>query len=73
MKRGDTHPERMPEATSLAPLSGCELNFTHQPVVALCLPPANFLNRFAVDHKKHHETNKQQNLISIELAQTICR
>ena len=24
----------------------------HEPVVALCLPPANFLDRFAVNHKK---------------------
>ena len=24
----------------------------HEPVVALCLPPANLLNRFAVNHTK---------------------
>ena len=30
------HPERMPEATNLSPLSGCEPGFMHEPVVALC-------------------------------------
>jgi hypothetical protein len=53
MKKGDTHPEGMPEAKNLAPLSGCEPVFMHGPLVALCLPPANFLNRFAVNQKKH--------------------
>jgi hypothetical protein len=55
---GALHPEGMPDATNLAPLSGCKRNFMHQPVVALRLPPANFLNRFTVnrnqrsDHKR---------------------
>ncbi len=59
MKHGDTHPEGMPEGTNLGPLSGSEPNFRHRPVVALCLPPATFLNRFAVNRKKQkddHET-----------------
>ena len=51
---GDLHPEGMPEATNLAPLSGCKRNFMLQPVVALSLPPANFSNRFTVNHKKRH-------------------
>jgi hypothetical protein len=58
MKQGYTHPEGMPEATNLAPLSGCEPNFMHEPVVAPCLPPADFLNRFTVNHKKHHENQQ---------------
>ena len=58
MKQGHTHPEGMPEATNLAPLSGCDPNFMHGPVVALCLPPANFLNRFAVNHKKQQVDHK---------------
>ena len=45
----------MQEATNLAPLSGCKRNFMHQPVVALRLPPANFLNRFTVNRKKHRD------------------
>ena len=61
MKQENTHPEGMPEATNLAPLSGCEPIFMHGPVVALCLPPANFLNRFAVNHKKHHENQQTAN------------
>jgi len=48
------HPEGMPETTNLAPLSGCEPDFMHEPVVALRLPPANLLNRFAVNQKKQH-------------------
>ena len=51
---GDLHPEGMPDATNLAPLSGCKRNFLHQPVVALRLPPANFLNRFTVNRKERH-------------------
>jgi hypothetical protein len=53
-EHGELHPEGMPEATNLAPLSGCKRNFMHQPVVALRLPPANFLNRFTVNRKKRH-------------------
>ena len=64
MKRGDTHPGGMPEETNLAPLSGCEPNSLHRPVVALCLPPANFLDRFAVNHKKHPEDQQTAKSVS---------
>jgi hypothetical protein len=68
-----THPEGMPEATNLAPFSGCEPNSMHRPVVALCLPPATFLNRFAVSHKNNKVITKHSNLALAELAHFICR
>ena len=58
MKQGHTHPEGMPEATNLSPLSGYKPNSMHEQVVALCLPPANFLNRFVVNHQKYHENQQ---------------
>ena len=44
------HPEGMPEAEIWHPYQGAEAIFSTYPVVALCLPPANFSNRFAVKH-----------------------
>ena len=52
------HPEGMPEATNLAPLSGCGPNSKHGPVVVPSLPPASFLNRVAVKHKNHRENQQ---------------
>jgi hypothetical protein len=40
------------------PLSGCKRNFMNQPVVALRLPTATFLNRFTVNHKKRNDQNR---------------
>ena len=73
MKQEHTHPEGMPEATNLAPLSGCEPNFMHEPVVALCLPPANLLDRFAVNRKKQHDDHETLQSCSVALAHFICR
>ncbi len=49
-KRGAKHPEGMPETPVWDPYLGAEAIFSTYPVVALCLPPANFSNRFAVKH-----------------------
>ena len=48
------HPEGMPETPIWHPYQGAEAIFTTYPVVALCLPPANFSNRFAVKHTIHN-------------------
>ena len=44
----------MPEARIWHPYQGAEAVFSTYPVVALCLPPANFSNRFAVKHTVHN-------------------
>ena len=53
-KRGATHPEGMPETRIWHASQGAAAIFSTYPVVALCLPPANFLNRFAVKHTIHN-------------------
>jgi hypothetical protein len=47
----ETHPKGMKELVILAPISGCNRRFRYEPVVALRLPPANFLNRSAVNRR----------------------
>ena len=54
-KRGATHPERMPETRIWHPYQGAEPILSTYPVVALCLPPANFSNRFAVKLTIHND------------------
>ncbi len=49
------HPEGMPETRIWHPYQGAAAIFSTYPVVALCLPPANFSNRFAVKHKIHND------------------
>ena len=44
----------MPEAPIWHPCQGAEAVYSTYPVVALCLPPANFSNRFAVKHTIHN-------------------
>ena len=44
----------MAESRIWHPYQGAEAVFSSYPVVALCLPPANFLNRFAVKHTIHN-------------------
>ncbi len=53
-KRSATHSEGMPETPIRHPDQGAEAVFPTYPVVAICLPPANFLNRFAVKHTIHN-------------------
>ena len=45
----------MPETPIWHPCQGAEAIFPTYPVVALCLPPANFSNRFAVKHTIHND------------------
>ena len=45
----------MPETPIWHPCQGVEAVFSTYPVVALCLPPANFSNRFAVKHTIHND------------------